>query len=85
MLPQPSHIEFLTFFGNAEHLYRAGNSYPNTVDFAGDGTKLSPWELATQKDLETLRSYVSEGYDFADTYFCMVDNISLDASWGSIG
>ena len=64
---------------------RAGNSYPNTVDFAGDGTKLSPWELATQKDLETLRSYVSEGYDFADTYFCMVDNISLDASWVSIG
>lgn len=27
VLPQPSHIELLTFFGNAEHLYRAGNSY----------------------------------------------------------
>ena len=64
---------------------RAGSSYPDTVKLTGDGTKTSPWELATQTDLETLRGYVSEGYDFADTYFCMVDDISLDTSWESIG
>ena len=64
---------------------RAGNSYPSEVAFDGAGTKLSPWQLSNQGDLEQLRAYVSGGYDFADMYFCMTDNIALDETWKSIG
>ena len=63
----------------------ADSSRPGEVDFSGDGTKASPWELANQKDLEKLRKYVNDGYNFADTYLLFTNDITLDTSWESIG
>ena len=67
------------------YIDNADSSRPDKIDLSGDGTKASPWELASQTDLEKLREYVNGGYDFADTYLLFTKDISLDATWNSIG
>lgn len=64
---------------------RAGQSTPDTITFNGKGTEQEPYELSAQTDLETLRTYVSQGYDFADTYLLLTKDITLDDKWTSIG
>lgn len=64
---------------------RAGDHVPSDIAWEGDGTEASPYELNSQSDLETLREFVSQGYDFAETYLLMTSDIELNDQWISIG
>lgn len=61
-------------------------SYPtDEVLWDGSGTEEDPWLLKSQEDLERLRSYVAQGYDFKNTFFAFANDITLDTSWTGIG
>ena len=61
-------------------------SYPtDEVLWDGSGTEEDPWLLKSQEDLERLRDYVAQGYDFKNTFFEFANDITLDTSWAGIG
>ena len=61
-------------------------SYPvGETLWDGSGTEEDPWLLKSQEDLERLRSYVAQGYDFKNTFFAFAYDIILDTSWAGIG
>lgn len=67
------------------YIDNADSNRPDKIDFIGDGTETFPWELSSQADLEKMREYVNEGFDFSDTYLVFTKDISLDKTWTPIG
>lgn len=57
----------------------------NSGSWKGDGTEEKPFELYDQADLEMLRVSVEDGCSFEGNYFKMMNDISLDENWESIG
>lgn len=51
----------------------------------GDGTENNPYQIKTEDDLKQLATDVNGGNPYADTYFKLMNNITLTGEWTPIG
>jgi len=59
----------------------------NAFGWSGSGTSTDPYQIATAADLATLATNVNNGSDYYNTYFKLLNDLSLSgySSWVSIG
>ena len=88
-------------YTNAKGVHYESNLYDNpiyvyvdkpTIDYSavnavlsGTGTAEDPWQLKDQADLTRVHDFVAQGLPFENRHFAMTQDITLDATWDSIG
>ena len=53
--------------------------------FDGSGTEEDPYQLKTAEDFDTLADWVAKGISFKESYFVLMNEVTLNDNWNGIG